>query len=90
MNCPTSNASSPIYSAAALSPKTTSPNGVAGGFQDWLRDEERRVRLCQIMERYEELGPEEGARRSEAHFYQWIAAELMTEFERPLHHDGPR
>jgi len=53
-----------------------------GGFQDWLRDEERRVRLCQIMERYEELGPEEGARRSEAHFYQWIAAELMTEFER--------
>jgi len=53
-----------------------------GGFQDWLRDEERRARLRQITERYEKLGPEEGARRSEAHFYQWMAAELMTELQR--------
>jgi len=53
-----------------------------GGFQDWLRDEERRARLRQITEALRKLGPEEGARRSEAHFYQWMAAELMTELQR--------
>jgi hypothetical protein len=53
-----------------------------GGYQDWLREEERRLRLRQIMKRYEALGPEEVARRRDAHFYQRLAAELMAELER--------
>jgi hypothetical protein len=53
-----------------------------GGFQDWLLQEERRLRIEQLTERYQSLGPEEGARRRDAHLHERLAIELMEELER--------
>jgi len=51
-------------------------------FPDWLRDEERRVRLCQIMERYEELGPKKAPAGAKPTSINGSPPNLMTEFER--------
>ena len=53
-----------------------------GGFQDWLLQEERRVRIDQLARDYENLGLEESARRREAQLQERIALEWMEELER--------
>ena len=53
-----------------------------GGFQDWLLQEERRVRIEQLARDYENLGAEEAARRRDARLQERIALEWMEELER--------
>jgi hypothetical protein len=53
-----------------------------GGFQDWLLQEERRVRIEQLAGQYQNLGPEAGAKRLDALLRHRLALELMEELER--------
>jgi len=53
-----------------------------GGFQDWLLQEERRVRIEQLAGQYQNLGPEAGAKRLDGLLRHRLALELMEELER--------
>jgi hypothetical protein len=53
-----------------------------GGFQDWLRDEERRVRICQLATEHQQLSPEQRAERLAAGMQERVAFELAEELER--------
>jgi hypothetical protein len=53
-----------------------------GGFQDWLRQEERRVRLRELDSQYHQLDPAQRARRLHAVTEERLTLELTEELER--------
>jgi hypothetical protein len=53
-----------------------------GGFQDWLREKERRVRLRELTAEYHDGDPEEHAAQFDAHLQQRLVLELTEELER--------
>jgi hypothetical protein len=53
-----------------------------GGFQDWLRQDERRVRLHELNSQYYQLDPALRARRLNAAMEERLALELTEELER--------
>jgi len=52
-----------------------------GGYQDWLRDEERRVRLHELTAEYSQLGPEQRTPRLAAGMQERLVIELAEELE---------
>jgi hypothetical protein len=53
-----------------------------GGFQDWLRERERRARLRELTAEYDHGDPEEDASQIDAHMQQRLVVELAEELER--------
>jgi hypothetical protein len=53
-----------------------------GGFQDWLREEERRVRLGELAAEYNQLSPEQRTPRLAASIEERLTIELAEELER--------
>jgi hypothetical protein len=53
-----------------------------GGFQDWRREEERRVRLRELDSRYQQLDPVQRSGALTAAFEKRLALELTEELER--------
>jgi hypothetical protein len=53
-----------------------------GGFQDWLLQEDRRVRLRELDSQYHQLDPAQRALRLTADFEERLALELTEELER--------
>ena len=60
-----------------------------GGFQQWLLQEERRVRLRELSEQYQSLDPEKRAGQLAADAQERLAIELAEELERLSAMDDP-
>jgi hypothetical protein len=54
----------------------------SGGHQDWLREEERRIRVTDLAAEFPELDPAQRARRIAAHAEEQLALALTEELER--------